>query len=132
MPESDAFMRLFVINGLIIYLKIDVREVKVFLSALHIVVFLSGFEQEASETSLNIFLFLQLIYLKVTALLFPTSDFRHPVTTPALLYISQALTKVHTLLSVLLVCNHNHHHHHHHPLPFCLNPGSPCDLKHSE
>uniref|UniRef100_A0A674PH81 NOP14 nucleolar protein homolog (yeast) n=1 Tax=Takifugu rubripes TaxID=31033 RepID=A0A674PH81_TAKRU len=34
-----------------------------------------------------------LIYLKVTALLFPTSDFRHPVTTPALLYISQALTR---------------------------------------
>ncbi|KAK7896556.1 hypothetical protein WMY93_021881 [Mugilogobius chulae] len=34
-----------------------------------------------------------LIYLKVTAQLFPTSDFRHPVTTPALLYISQALTK---------------------------------------
>ncbi|XP_056289220.1 nucleolar protein 14 [Pseudoliparis swirei] len=34
-----------------------------------------------------------IIYLKVTALLFPTSDFRHPVTTPALLYISQALTK---------------------------------------
>lgn len=34
-----------------------------------------------------------LIYLKVTALLFPTSDFRHPVTTPAMLYISQALTK---------------------------------------
>lgn len=34
-----------------------------------------------------------LIYLKITALLFPTSDFRHPVTTPALLYISQALSK---------------------------------------
>ncbi|CAJ1070677.1 nucleolar protein 14 [Xyrichtys novacula] len=34
-----------------------------------------------------------LVYLKVTALLFPTSDFRHPVTTPALLYIGQALTK---------------------------------------
>uniref|UniRef100_A0A3P9LV19 NOP14 nucleolar protein homolog (yeast) n=1 Tax=Oryzias latipes TaxID=8090 RepID=A0A3P9LV19_ORYLA len=34
-----------------------------------------------------------LIYLKLTALLFPTSDFRHPVTTPALLYISLALTK---------------------------------------
>lgn len=34
-----------------------------------------------------------LIYLKVTALLFPTSDFRHPVTTPALVFISQALTK---------------------------------------
>ncbi|XP_077478911.1 nucleolar protein 14 isoform X2 [Stigmatopora argus] len=35
----------------------------------------------------------KLIYLKVAALLFPTSDFRHPVTTPALLYIGQALTK---------------------------------------
>ncbi|XP_070780747.1 nucleolar protein 14 isoform X2 [Enoplosus armatus] len=34
-----------------------------------------------------------LVYLKMTALLFPTSDFRHPVTTPALLYISQALIK---------------------------------------
>ncbi|XP_071371803.1 nucleolar protein 14 [Centroberyx affinis] len=34
-----------------------------------------------------------LVYLKVTALLFPTSDFRHPVTTPALIFISQALTK---------------------------------------
>ncbi|XP_022532058.2 nucleolar protein 14 [Astyanax mexicanus] len=34
-----------------------------------------------------------LIYLKIAALLFPTSDFRHPVTTPAFLYISQALTK---------------------------------------
>uniref|UniRef100_A0A8C9XSP7 NOP14 nucleolar protein homolog (yeast) n=1 Tax=Sander lucioperca TaxID=283035 RepID=A0A8C9XSP7_SANLU len=40
-----------------------------------------------------LFLCFKLIYLKVTALLFPTSDFRHPVTTPALLYISQALTK---------------------------------------
>ncbi|XP_062269094.1 nucleolar protein 14 [Platichthys flesus] len=50
-----------------------------------------------------------LIYLKVTALLFPTSDFRHPVTTPALLYISQALTKcpVRTLQDVtsgLVLC----------------------------
>ncbi|XP_061119220.1 nucleolar protein 14 [Conger conger] len=34
-----------------------------------------------------------LVYLKITALLFPTSDFRHPVVTPALVYISQALTK---------------------------------------
>ncbi|XP_066566647.1 nucleolar protein 14 [Amia ocellicauda] len=34
-----------------------------------------------------------LIYLKIAALLFPTSDFRHPVITPALVYISQALTK---------------------------------------
>lgn len=50
-----------------------------------------------------------LIYLKVTAQLFPTSDFRHPVTTPALLYISQALTKcpVRTLQDVtvgLVLC----------------------------
>ncbi|XP_077594125.1 nucleolar protein 14 isoform X2 [Stigmatopora nigra] len=35
----------------------------------------------------------KIIYLKVAALLFPTSDFRHPVTTPALLYIGQGLTK---------------------------------------
>ncbi|KAL7853215.1 hypothetical protein AOLI_G00200590 [Acnodon oligacanthus] len=34
-----------------------------------------------------------MIYLKIVALLFPTSDFRHPVTTPAFVYISQALTK---------------------------------------
>ncbi|XP_008324317.1 nucleolar protein 14 [Cynoglossus semilaevis] len=50
-----------------------------------------------------------LIYLKVTALLFPTSDFRHPVTTPALLYISQALTKcpvrsLQDVTSGLLLC----------------------------
>ncbi|XP_050960850.1 nucleolar protein 14 [Labeo rohita] len=34
-----------------------------------------------------------LVLLKITAQLFPTSDFRHPVTTPAFIYISQALTK---------------------------------------
>ncbi|KAK0136124.1 Nucleolar protein 14 [Merluccius polli] len=34
-----------------------------------------------------------LVYLKVVSLLFPTSDFRHPVTTPALLYICQCLSK---------------------------------------
>uniref|UniRef100_A0A3Q0SD01 NOP14 nucleolar protein homolog (yeast) n=1 Tax=Amphilophus citrinellus TaxID=61819 RepID=A0A3Q0SD01_AMPCI len=50
-----------------------------------------------------------LIYLKVTALLFPTSDFRHPVTTPALLFISQALTKcpvrsLRDLTSGLVLC----------------------------
>ncbi|XP_041826562.1 nucleolar protein 14 [Melanotaenia boesemani] len=50
-----------------------------------------------------------LIYLKVTALLFPTSDFRHPVTTPALLYISQALTRcpirsLSDLTSGLMLC----------------------------
>ncbi|KAM4720033.1 nucleolar protein 14 [Anableps anableps] len=50
-----------------------------------------------------------LVYLKVTALLFPTSDFRHPVTTPALLYISQTLTKcpvrsLQDLTSGLVLC----------------------------
>uniref|UniRef100_A0A3Q3K7X5 NOP14 nucleolar protein homolog (yeast) n=1 Tax=Monopterus albus TaxID=43700 RepID=A0A3Q3K7X5_MONAL len=50
-----------------------------------------------------------LIYLKVTALLFPTSDFRHPVTTPALLYISQALTKcpvrsLQDVMAALVLC----------------------------
>uniref|UniRef100_A0AAY4DRM9 Nucleolar protein 14 n=1 Tax=Denticeps clupeoides TaxID=299321 RepID=A0AAY4DRM9_9TELE len=34
-----------------------------------------------------------LIYLKISGLLFPTSDFKHPATTPGFLYISQALTK---------------------------------------
>ncbi|XP_025920439.1 nucleolar protein 14 isoform X3 [Apteryx rowi] len=34
-----------------------------------------------------------LIYLKITALLFPTSDFWHPVVTPAFIYMSQLLTK---------------------------------------
>ncbi|XP_028342409.1 nucleolar protein 14 [Physeter macrocephalus] len=34
-----------------------------------------------------------LIYLKIAGILFPTSDFRHPVVTPALLCLSQLLTK---------------------------------------
>ncbi|KAM6135651.1 nucleolar protein 14 isoform 1-T1 [Phoenicopterus ruber ruber] len=34
-----------------------------------------------------------LIYLKITSLLFPTSDFCHPVVTPAFIYMSQLLTK---------------------------------------
>ncbi|KAM5272205.1 nucleolar protein 14 [Ctenodactylus gundi] len=34
-----------------------------------------------------------LIYLKIAGLLFPTSDFRHPVVTPALVCMSQILTK---------------------------------------
>ncbi|NWR62447.1 NOP14 protein, partial [Bucorvus abyssinicus] len=33
------------------------------------------------------------IYLKITSLLFPTSDFWHPVVTPAFVYMSQLLTK---------------------------------------
>lgn len=36
----------------------------------------------------------QLIYLKIAGLLFPASDFWHPVVTPALLCLSQLLTKV--------------------------------------
>ena len=36
----------------------------------------------------------QLIYLKIAGILFPTSDFWHPVVTPALLCLSQLLTKV--------------------------------------
>ncbi|XP_067280045.1 nucleolar protein 14 [Pseudorasbora parva] len=44
-----------------------------------------------------------LVLLKITALLFPTSDFRHPVTTPAFLYISQALSKC-VLVSLEDVC----------------------------
>ncbi|XP_057562570.1 nucleolar protein 14 isoform X2 [Hippopotamus amphibius kiboko] len=34
-----------------------------------------------------------LVYLKIAGILFPTSDFWHPVTTPALLCMSQLLTK---------------------------------------
>ncbi|NXI85928.1 NOP14 protein, partial [Rhipidura dahli] len=34
-----------------------------------------------------------LIYLKIISLLFPTSDFWHPVVTPAFVYMSQLLTK---------------------------------------
>ncbi|KAK3523959.1 hypothetical protein QTP70_016768 [Hemibagrus guttatus] len=44
-----------------------------------------------------------LIYLKIVTLLFPASDFRHPVTTPAFLYISQALTKC-AVMSLENVC----------------------------
>lgn len=36
----------------------------------------------------------QLLYLKIAGLLFPASDFRHPVVTPALVCLSQLLTKV--------------------------------------
>ncbi|NXO81553.1 NOP14 protein, partial [Sitta europaea] len=36
-----------------------------------------------------------LIYLKIVSLLFPTSDFWHPVVTPAFIYMSQLLTKCH-------------------------------------
>ena len=36
--------------------------------------------------------FLQLIFLKITTLLFPTSDYRHPVTTPALQWMANILS----------------------------------------
>lgn len=38
----------------------------------------------------------QLMYLKIAGMLFPTSDLWHPVVTPALVCMSQLLTKVHT------------------------------------
>ncbi|XP_062867810.1 nucleolar protein 14 [Trichomycterus rosablanca] len=44
-----------------------------------------------------------LVYLKIVSLLFPASDFRHPVTTPVFLYISQALTKC-VVVSLDSVC----------------------------
>ncbi|XP_061440677.1 nucleolar protein 14 [Rhineura floridana] len=50
-----------------------------------------------------------LIYLKIIAVLFPTSDFWHPVVTPSLIYMSQLLTKcsvttVQDVVKGLLVC----------------------------
>ncbi|XP_043090353.1 nucleolar protein 14 [Puntigrus tetrazona] len=44
-----------------------------------------------------------LVLLKITALLFPASDFRHPVMTPAFLFLSQTLTKC-VVLSLEDVC----------------------------
>lgn len=35
---------------------------------------------------------MQLVFLKLTALIFPTSDFRHPVTTPAFHLLLEALS----------------------------------------
>nr|XP_034969033.1 nucleolar protein 14 [Zootoca vivipara] len=50
-----------------------------------------------------------LIYLKIIAVLFPTSDFWHPVVTPCLVYMSQLLTKcavttVQDVVKGLFVC----------------------------
>ncbi|CAI5783569.1 Uncharacterized protein PODLI_1B029128 [Podarcis lilfordi] len=50
-----------------------------------------------------------LIYLKIIAVLFPTSDFWHPVVTPSLVYMSQLLTKctvttVQDVVKGLFVC----------------------------
>uniref|UniRef100_A0ABM5GHF8 Nucleolar protein 14 isoform X1 n=1 Tax=Pogona vitticeps TaxID=103695 RepID=A0ABM5GHF8_9SAUR len=50
-----------------------------------------------------------LIYLKIIALLFPTSDFWHPVVTPSLVYMSQLLTKcpvttVQDVMKGLFIC----------------------------
>lgn len=38
------------------------------------------------------FFLLQLVFLKLTALIFPTSDFRHSVTTPAFHLLLEALS----------------------------------------
>lgn len=35
----------------------------------------------------------QLIFFKLVSLLFPTSDFRHPVVTPCLVFMSQILLR---------------------------------------
>uniref|UniRef100_A0A672LV99 NOP14 nucleolar protein homolog (yeast) n=1 Tax=Sinocyclocheilus grahami TaxID=75366 RepID=A0A672LV99_SINGR len=46
-----------------------------------------------------------LVLLKITALLFPSSDFRHPVTTPAFLYISQcAVVSLEDVCKGLILC----------------------------
>lgn len=39
-------------------------------------------------------LYIQLLIFKLIALIFPTSDFKHPVVTPALLFMGQLLLKV--------------------------------------
>ena len=54
--------------------------------------------------------FLQLLYLKLVSVLFPTSDFRHSVTTPSMLFLGQilAICPVRSLRDVavgLFVCN---------------------------
>lgn len=36
----------------------------------------------------------QLLFLKLVSVVFPTSDFEHPITTPALLLMGQLLAKV--------------------------------------
>ena len=38
----------------------------------------------------------QLLLLKLVTILFPTSDFRHAVTTPAIIFVSQMLAQVGT------------------------------------
>ena len=51
----------------------------------------------APEISLCDFmnLLLQLLVFKLIGAAFPTSDFRHPVVTPAMLLMAQLLQKVH-------------------------------------
>ncbi|KAL7976408.1 hypothetical protein Chor_015472 [Crotalus horridus] len=51
-------------------------------------------EEMAERKDLLIFPRLdKLLYLKIVTVLFPTSDFWHPVVTPSLIYMSQLLTK---------------------------------------
>lgn len=73
-----------------------------------------AFQCQADSFSwfLMVFCF-QLLYFKITGILFPTSDFWHPVVTPAVTLMSQLLTKVRDeicngdiplYLQVLVVC----------------------------
>ena len=48
-------------------------------------------------------LLLQLLVFKLIGAVFPTSDFRHPVVTPAMLLMAQLLQKVH-VCSIAIVC----------------------------
>jgi len=40
---------------------------------------------------------LQMLYFRLVSVLFPTSDIRHPVVSPAMLFMSRILTQVCTL-----------------------------------
>lgn len=54
-------------------------------------IFLKTFIFDVLESTLCLF---QLMLLKLVAILFPTSDFRHAVTTPAITFIAQMLAEV--------------------------------------
>lgn len=41
------------------------------------------------------FYWFQLIFFKLVSLLFPTSDFRHPIVTPCLVFMSEILLRAH-------------------------------------
>ena len=61
--------------------------------------------------SLSLSLPLQLLLFKLIRLLFPTSDFRHPVVTPAMIFMGQLLIKVHSLLLLIITFTLIHYFH---------------------